>query len=312
MSIRKNKKNRYKKRFVSIYTSLLIIFSGYFLMDTFVLEKTYSNVMGSLSTNTTNTSSDNADNTSQDLNGTQVTKDSYSDLNKTINIKEYTKNNTKIYVADIYLKNNSSIKTALANDIYGKNVVEKTSEMASNNSAILAINGDYYGSRNSGYVVRNGQILRSESSDEDQEDLVIYKDGSMKIIREGDISAEKLVENGAVQVLSFGPGLIEDGKIIVDSSDEVGKAMASNPRTAIGMISENHYVMVVSDGRTEESEGMTLLELASFMKELGVTTAYNLDGGGSSTMYFNGSIVNKPTTNGSVIKERSVSDIVYI
>lgn len=48
------------------------------------------------------------------------------------------------------------------------------------------------------------------------------------------------------------------------------------------------------------------------MESLGVQTAYNLDGGGSSTMYFNGQIINKPTTNGSSIKERSVSDIVYI
>lgn len=94
--------------------------------------------------------------------------------------------------------------------------------------------------------------------------------------------------------------------------DEVGKAMTSNPRMAIGIIDNLHYVFVVSDGRTEESEGLSLLELAEFMDALGVETAYNLDGGGSSTMYFNGEIINNPTTNGRSIKERSVSDIVYI
>lgn len=88
--------------------------------------------------------------------------------------------------------------------------------------------------------------------------------------------------------------------------------MASNPRTAIGIIDNLHYVFVVSDGRTEESEGLSLLELAEFMDGLGVETAYNLDGGGSSTMYFNGEVMNTPTTNGRSIKERSVSDIVYI
>ena len=70
--------------------------------------------------------------------------------------------------------------------------------------------------------------------------------------------------------------------------------------------------MVVSDGRTTESPGLTLYELACFMKELGVVTAYNLDGGGSSTMYYDGSVVNNPTTNGKKISEREVSDIVYI
>ena len=88
--------------------------------------------------------------------------------------------------------------------------------------------------------------------------------------------------------------------------------MASNPRTAIGIIDDSTYVFVVSDGRTSESKGLSLKQLADFMKELNVTTAYNLDGGGSSSMYFNGQIINKPTTNGRNIEEREVSDIVYL
>ena len=88
--------------------------------------------------------------------------------------------------------------------------------------------------------------------------------------------------------------------------------MTSNPRTAIGMIEKGHYVMVVSDGRTSESAGLTLYQLAGVMKDLGCTEAYNLDGGGSTTMVFNGNVINKPTTNGNTISERAVSDIVYI
>ena len=118
-----------------------------------------------------------------------------------------------------------------------------------------------------------------------------------------------------MQTLSFGPALIENGSISVDADDEVGRATASNPRTAIGIKSDGSYLFVVSDGRTEESEGLSLLELAQFMKEQGAVTAYNLDGGGSSTMVFNGTIINTPTGggigNGSG-SERKVSDIVYI
>lgn len=142
--------------------------------------------------------------------------------------------------------------------------------------------------------------------------MVIYKDGNFEIISEEDITAEELLEKGAQEILSFGPALIQNGTIVVTEEDEVGKAMTSNPRTAIGIIDNLHYVFVVSDGRTEESEGLSLLELAEFMDTLGVETAYNLDGGGSSTMYFKGEIINNPTTNGRSIKERSVSDIVYI
>ena len=121
-----------------------------------------------------------------------------------------------------------------------------------------------------------------------------------------------MLEEGAYNVLSFGPALIQNSKVSVTENEEVGKAMASNPRTAIGILSNGDYVFVVSDGRTSESAGLSLYELAEFMQQLGCVTAYNLDGGGSSTMYFNGNVINNPTTNGSRIGERSVSDIVYI
>ena len=89
-------------------------------------------------------------------------------------------------------------------------------------------------------------------------------------------------------------------------------AKASNPRTAIGQIGEGHYLFLVSDGRTDNSQGLTLYQLAELMREYGCQTAYNLDGGGSSTMVFLGAVVNNPTSNGRRIAEREVSDIVYI
>ena len=113
-------------------------------------------------------------------------------------------------------------------------------------------------------------------------------------------------------MFSFGPALVENGSISVTENEEVGTAMVSNPRTAVGITKNGHYLFVVSDGRTEESEGLSLYELADFMKSLGAETVYNLDGGGSSTMYFEGKVINNPTTTGHGTKERSVSDIVYI
>lgn len=130
-------------------------------------------------------------------------------------------------------------------------------------------------------------------------------------MNEADITAEELLADGAQQILSFGPALIEDGSVVVSEDDEVEKAKTSNPQTAIDIMDDLHYVFVVSDGRTDESAGLFLSQLAEFMKEFGIVTAYNLDGGGSSTMYFNGEVINNPTTSGRSIKERSVSDIVY-
>ncbi len=235
---------------------------------------------------------------------------SYSDDNISITLTEYYENNTKIYVADVMLTSAEYLKTAFADDTYGKNVTAKTSSIAEAHNAIFAVNGDYYGAQERGYVIRNGILYRDIPGDNNV--LCIYADGTMKVVDPKDYTAEELAEQGVWQAFSFGPGVVENGNVSVSQDEEVGKAMASNPRTAVGLVDSNHFVFVVSDGRTNESEGLSLYELAQFMQSLGAKTAYNLDGGGSSAMYFNGQIINNPTTNGSTIKERGVSDIVYI
>lgn len=219
--------------------------------------------------------------------------------------------NTTVYVADVQIADISLLKTALAGNTYARNLTETTSVQAANAGAILAINGDYYGAQERGYVLRNGVLYRA-SAQSGTDALVIGADGNFRIITEGETSADTLVREGAWQVLTFGPALINGGQVTVSSSDEVGRAMTSNPRTAIGQISEGHYLLVVSDGRTKESTGLSLRQLAELMQSLGAQIAYNLDGGGSSTMVFQGRVVNNPTTNGRSIRERSVSDIVSI
>lgn len=284
------------------YGVLLTAFTAWLLLDTFVIAKVYTTVpKGSALPGEALVQPDTA----------VITASSYSDNNIRITLTEERQHDTTIYVADVALASPALLKTALAQDSFGRNVTEKTSSMAERTGAILAINGDYYGSRERGYVMRNGVLYRSSASS-GTEALAIMADGSFRVVQESSISAESLAEDGAIHILSFGPALLLDGGIAVTEEDEVGKAMADNPRTAIGVYEPGHYVLLVSDGRTKESEGLTLYELAEFMQELGVMTAYNLDGGGSSTMVFQGEIVNNPTTNGRKITERSVSDIVYI
>ncbi|MBT0950820.1 phosphodiester glycosidase family protein [Streptococcus infantis] len=297
-----------KKRYA--YASVLgLLLTGsfsYSMLKTFVLAETISTVA------TTSTSS-NTTQASQAAKTATVTDSSYKDDNISINLSETTVNNTQVYVADITVSSSDFLKTAFAQNSFGTNVTAKTSVTAADNNAILAVNGDYYGANSTGYVIRNGVVYRDTVRENSSNgDLAIYKDGSFKIIYEDQISAEQLVNDGVVNLLAFGPALVENGEISVGTNQEVGQAMASNPRTAIGIIDENHYIIVVSDGRTSESEGLSLYQLAEVMKSYGAKTAYNLDGGGSSTLYFNGQVINKPTTGGNKISERAVSDIVYI
>ncbi|MGT2563351.1 phosphodiester glycosidase family protein [Streptococcus oralis] len=292
--------------YASVLGLLLTSSFTYSMLKTFVLAETISTVSNTSSTSNTSAASQAAKNA-------QVTDTSYSDGNISVTLTEKTVNETQVYVADINLSSSDYLKTALAQNSYGTNVTAKTSVTAAENNAILAVNGDYYGANSSGYVIRNGVVYRdSVREDASNGDLAIYKDGSFKIIYEDQVSVDQLVQDGVVNLLAFGPSLVENGEISVDTNTEVGQAMSSNPRTAIGIIDENHYIIVVSDGRTSESKGLSLYQMAEVMKSYGVKTAYNLDGGGSSTLYFNGQVINKPTTGGSKISERAVSDIVYI
>lgn len=237
-----------------------------------------------------------------------ITDTSYKDDQLDISITTVREYETEIYLVDIQVSNANALKAAFAENSYGRNIKETTSQMAEENQAVLAINGDYYGFRNKGFVVRNGVLYR-DTVNERTEALVIDSNGDFTIVEEEQSSAQELVENGAQQILSFGPALIQNGEISVTEEEEVGQAMQSNPRTAIGQIGENHYMIIVADGRTEESEGLSLYELAEVFQNAGTSVAYNLDGGGSSTLWFNGQVINQPTEKGT--GERSVSDILY-
>lgn len=202
---------------------------------------------------------------------------------------------TTVHIAEIRIPDASWLRTAIANDTYGRNIKQTVAEMAADKDALLAINGDYFGFRNSGYVIRNGVLYRDRIYDSDQEDLCIWPDGSMTVIRETEVSAQELMDQGVQDVLSFGPALVRSGEIQVSESLAIGPYSDDNPRTAIGMIEPLHYLFVVSDGRTNTDKGLTPYQLAELMRDMGAQLVYNLDGGGSSTMVYEGEIINFPT-----------------
>ena len=300
-----------KRHFANmVFALILIAYTVYAALDTFVIVRVLT--PDTLPTEAPTTVPTATESPAEQATTAPISTDTeYHDDQIDIVLTTMRVENTTVYVADVQIADISLLKTALAGNTYARNLTETTSVQAANAGAILAINGDYYGAQERGYVLRNGVLYRA-SAQSGTDALVIGADGNFRIITEGETSADTLVREGAWQVLTFGPALINGGQVTVSSSDEVGRAMTSNPRTAIGQISEGHYLLVVSDGRTKESTGLSLRQLAELMQSLGAQIAYNLDGGGSSTMVFQGRVVNNPTTNGRSIRERSVSDIVYV
>jgi len=111
--------------------------------------------------------------------------------------------------------------------------------------------------------------------------------------------------------MSAGPRLVKNSSVFVTSKEEKFPSDITNgraPRTAVGLTKDGHVLLLVVDGRQQSSIGMTLLELALYMQEWGAVDAMNLDGGGSSEMFVNGKIVNKPSDG----RERSVGDALII
>ncbi|NQX61717.1 phosphodiester glycosidase family protein [Paenibacillus qinlingensis] len=242
----------------------------------------------------------------------------YKDDNQSIHIEQVQTGSGSsaitYFVADVTFNNSTNLLTAFAKNAFGTNIIENTSTIAASNNALFAINGDYYGFRNDGVIIRGGTVYRDDPA---RDGLALLKNGTLLPYNEEEKSSQDLLAEGTTNTFSFGPTLVKDGEIAGDfSAVQIDKNFGNrsiqdaNPRTGIGMISPNHFLFIVVDGRSANySRGMTLTEFANLFHELGATEAYNLDGGGSSTMYFMGRVVNNPLGKGN---ERGVSDIIYI
>lgn len=217
------------------------------------------------------------------------------------------------FAADIQLGDATDLRAAFAQNQYGLNIRDTVSHMAQDHDAFFAVNGDYYGFRTDGIVIRNGILYRDEPTH--RECLVMYRDGTVDVMQEGTVSGEELLAQGAWNVFSFGPVLVRDGKICegLDGSYKVDlindSISGKNPRTGIGILGKNHLLIIAVDGRAQGySCGMTFQEFAGLFADYGCGLAYNLDGGGSVTMFLEGQILNRP----SLGEEREISDSIYI
>jgi exopolysaccharide biosynthesis protein len=218
------------------------------------------------------------------------------------------------FVADVRVTDATIVKSAFADDQFGENIIADPSEIAAAAGAVLAVNGDYYGFRDTGIVIRNGVKFRDAGA---RQGLAFYADGSVKLYDETATTADQLLADGVWNTLSFGPGLVEGGKALsgidqveVDTNFGNHSIQGNQPRTGVGLIGANHLLFIVVDGRSQGySRGVSLPEFAQIFVDRGAEVAYNLDGGGSSAMVFQGGLVNNPLGKG---KERGTSDILYV
>lgn len=211
------------------------------------------------------------------------------------------------YVADIYVQDVTLIRTEPAVDFTGRDMIAPEI-IVERVGALLAINGDTFGRTHRGLVIRNGVLYRNLRINE--KDLcVLYRDGRMETFAYNGYTMQTVIDSDPWQVWNFGPQLLDrDGKAITDFSYEDERLWIAHPRTAIGYYEPGHYCFVVVDGRQPDfSEGINLVNFAKLMEDLGCVRAYNLDGGGSSVLFWDGKLINRRSDS-----TRTNSDIIYL
>jgi exopolysaccharide biosynthesis protein len=233
---------------------------------------------------------------------TVFTDTSFESATLSISITSFQRDGATGYVADIRTADPLALRSYFAGGSYALGRNDWPLDMAEEAGALLAINGDYYGIRSLGIVVRDGVLYRETLY---RDVLVMYRDGTMATFDKSSFDVAALKTSGAWQAWSFGPMLLTAGQPMTVFNSDVP---AANPRSAIGYYEPGHYCFVVVDGRQPGySSGMTLKQLSQFFFDLGCKVAYNFDGGQSSEMVFRGVLVNRPYNGG-----RHVSDIVYV
>lgn len=209
------------------------------------------------------------------------------------------------YVADVYVASLDNFRTYTAHGQMNYFDTQPALEMAQEAHAIFAISGDFLTYQKSGFLMRNGEIY---VSDRNYSICVLYPDGTMETYDRGSYQIQDILDRNPLQVWSFGPVLLDkEGKTrpSYDISDAVS---FPNPRSAIGYYEPGHYCLVIVDGRQEgHSAGMRIPELAQVFEDLGCACAYNLDGGGTAVMIFDGKVYSRQSNGG-----RDLGDILLI
>ena len=214
------------------------------------------------------------------------------------------------FVAHIYERGYDSFRPTFGSWRHNGIDLRDAVEMATDAKAVLWVTGDNIinaDAEKKGTLIRDGYLFQKAARINSC--WLDPKTHELKIVHKNEMSAEDLLESGVENCYSFGPVIIEDGKI---TKDAVQTRREVNPRTMIGMIEPGHLVAVVVDGRQPGySEGISGSEGADLMNELGCQVAYNLDGGISATMIFMGNKINRHGTeryNGLASTPRTMPD----
>ena len=193
---------------------------------------------------------------------------------------------------------------------------QRTSEIARDNNAIAAVNAGAFkdvsgelwtgtGGNPTGIIMSNGETHHNDIKNESEKTEVVALTKTGKLLVGGH-SIKEMKEAGVTEAVSFGPALIVNGQKVIKSGNG-GWGIAD--RSAIAQRKDGAIMILVVDGRQKGSLGATLRDVQDVLYKNGAINATNLDGGSSSTLFYNDEIINNPSDS---LGERSIPSIIYV
>jgi len=244
------------------------------------------------------------------LDPAKFTEDGYIDDSIQLKLEVLDLGHVVCRLATISITDPSQLRTATAGKPSSSRVA-LISSMAEKNNAVIAINANYMSNDpvKTSFEYRMGEKVRNKPN-RTKDLLVIDENGDFNLFIKSDkeeIAAFEEAGHRIINAFTFGPALVKDGELLTIDENYGYNPHGKEPRLAIGQVSPLNYIIVLVEGRTSESEGVTQQELANLMFDLGAMQAFNLDGGNSATMVFNGGYYQQK----SLANERAQSDMIY-
>ena len=232
----------------------------------------------------------------------------YEDASLSVRMEKIRFPRTTVDLAWIKVKSPTQLRTA----IYGEpgNIYNnEPGWLVRSSNAVVAVNGDKLTERKHGLIYRMGVMIQQTSSPE-KDTLFIDENGDFHaFVRSDPKEMAEFLKNGhkIINSFCFGPAMVIDGKAQKISNYDF-ECKTEAPRTIICQVGQLEYLFIEIEGRSQNSKGMTMQDAANYVASLGVQTAYNLDGGNSSIMFFNRKYFDEHYSG----SERPMSDIVYV
>jgi len=235
-------------------------------------------------------------------NGFSADNLSYHDDTLDVRLYQIRVYDTPVAVAFVQVANASQLRTEQARP-YPSQATVRVSEIAKRVKAVLAVNADWFTYHNAGIIYRNGTLLR-DHPDETFEGLAIDVNGDFHIVKPMTDEGYAQITTTVYNSFAFGPALVIDGQV----QEILNREVTYKQRMAIGQIAPLCYVLAAADGPDQpNSVGLSVPQLAELMHGLGAVTAYNLDGGQSTSM-----LMHQIKVNGQNPKNmRAVGDVLY-